>query len=260
MSTYLEPRVVEKPYRKRWLRMTLQLLARAPLRFGAAIALLALLDATAVKWLRGMVILRLWMQWLGMLSLPFAWALVSAIARGADDRSQTWQAFGGFRRLRLWGGIFVAGAYIAALNWVADSLLLTRRAASVHYVNKSGALLSIWGAQYFMVYIYFGVCFLPLLVSSPQLSVLEARRLSYRATELNDRREFMRLQLLVALIGLALSLIPSYGVSEAAWVVFMGILNYVAYRDIFERRASNSPIEVPALAPVPLAQEGLSSG
>jgi hypothetical protein len=171
MSAFLEPRVVEKPYRKRWLRMALQLLARTPLRFGIAVALLALLDATAVKWLQGLVVLRLWIQWLGMLSLPFVWALISAIARGADDRRHTWQAFDGFRRPGLWGGILVAGAYIAALNWVVDSLLLTRSAASVHYVNKSGELLGVWGAQYFLVYAYFGICFLPLLVSSPQLSV-----------------------------------------------------------------------------------------
>lgn len=137
--------------------MALQLLARAPMRFGAAIALLTLLDATTVRWLQGFVVLKLWMQWLGMLSLPFIWALISAIARGADDRRQTWQAFNAFRRLGLWGGIFVAGAYIAALNWAADSLLLTRRAASVHYVNKSGALLGLWGAQYFMVYAFFGM-------------------------------------------------------------------------------------------------------
>jgi hypothetical protein len=38
----------------------------------------------------------------------------------------------------------------------------------------------------------------------------------------------------------------------------MGILNYVAYRDIFERRATNGPIEVPILTSAPLAQGDLA--
>lgn len=238
--------------------MALQLLARAPMRFGVAIALLALLDATAVKWLQGILVLKIWMEWLGMLALPFVWALVSAVARGADDQRHTWRAFDGFLRLRLWAGIFVAGACVAAMNWIAAALLLTKGAASVHYANRSGQLLATWGGQYFMVYAFFGVCFLPLLVSAPQLSVLEARRLSNRATEINDRRELLRLQLVVGLLGVALSLVPSYGVSDSAWVVFMGILNYVAYRDIFERRASNSPIEASAPAPARFVQEGIA--
>ena len=237
--------------------MALQLLHRAPLRFGAAVALLALLDATAVKWLQGVVVLKIWIEWLGMLALPFAWAFVSAVARGADDRRYTWRAFDGFLRPRLWAGIFVAGACVASLNWIAASLLLTKGAASVHYANRSGQLLTTWGGQYFIVYACFGVCFLPLLVSVPQLSVLEARRLSDRAAEINDRREFLKLQLVVGLLGVVLSLVPSFGVTAAAWVVFMGILNYVAYRDIFERRASNNPVEAPSPAPARLTQEGL---
>jgi hypothetical protein len=35
--------------------------------------------------------------------------------------------------------------------------------------------------------------------------------------------------------------IPSYGMTEAALLVFMGVLSYVAYRDIFERRDENFP-------------------
>jgi len=47
--------------------------------------------------------------------------------------------------------------------------------------------------------------------------------------------------LIMLFIAVPLSLIPSYGMTEAAWLVFMGILNYVAYRDIFERRDQNLP-------------------
>jgi hypothetical protein len=34
-------------------------------------------------------------------------------------------------------------------------------------------------------------------------------------------------------------LVPAYGMTAAAWLVFMGVLNYVAYRDILERRPGN---------------------
>jgi hypothetical protein len=40
----------------------------------------------------------------------------------------------------------------------------------------------------------------------------------------------------------ALDLIPSYGIGEAVWLVFMGTVSYVAYRDIFERRSENLPV------------------
>jgi len=37
--------------------------------------------------------------------------------------------------------------------------------------------------------------------------------------------------------------------TSAALSVFMGILNYIAYRDIFERRSANLPKSVAPLAP-----------
>ncbi len=37
------------------------------------------------------------------------------------------------------------------------------------------------------------------------------------------------------------SAIPAYGMTTAAFLVFFGALNYVAYRDTFERRSENFP-------------------
>lgn len=37
------------------------------------------------------------------------------------------------------------------------------------------------------------------------------------------------------------SVLPLYGMTDAALLVFLGVLNYVAYRDIFERRSGNLP-------------------
>ncbi len=40
------------------------------------------------------------------------------------------------------------------------------------------------------------------------------------------------------------SAIPAYGMTTAAFLVFFGVLNYVAYRDIFERRGENLPEQI----------------
>jgi hypothetical protein len=46
---------------------------------------------------------------------------------------------------------------------------------------------------------------------------------------------------LLVMIGVSLwSILPALGMSNAAFLVFMGTLNYVVYRDIFERRGDGS--------------------
>jgi hypothetical protein len=240
VSTFFEPRVVEKPYQRRWLRMTLQLVVRSPVRFAIMIALLAWLDTSALQWVQGVAIPRQWIERLGMVGLPFIWAAVAAIARGADDSTQTWRALEGFLRVRVWFAILMAGASLVALSWAVSSLLSPAGAASSAYANQSGQLLRTFGAQSVLVYMMFGPCFAPLCTLAPGLSVLEVLRLSHRATQINDLRVILLMMLLVAGV---LSFLPAFGMTAAAWLVFMGTLNYVAYRDIFERRAANFPLQ-----------------
>lgn len=54
----------------------------------------------------------------------------------------------------------------------------------------------------------------------------------------------LRFGCLIALLGLLD--MPLFGMTNAAFLVFMGVFNYVVYRDIFERRAQNAPL--PALS------------
>ena len=59
----------------------------------------------------------------------------------------------------------------------------------------------------------------------------------------------------------ALNWIPSYGIGESVWLVFMGAVSYVAYRDIFERRSGNVPMTkktTPLPVPARLARQGVS--
>jgi hypothetical protein len=66
---------------------------RSPFRFGILIALLGCLDPFAVNLAKVFVVKWAWVSTLGSVTLPLLWVLVSAVARGADDHSQTWPAF-----------------------------------------------------------------------------------------------------------------------------------------------------------------------
>ncbi len=72
------------------------LFLRSPIRFGILIALLGSLDTTAVHLAQGYVVEKIWVDRLGTLALPLLWVLVSALARGADDRRVSMEALSNF--------------------------------------------------------------------------------------------------------------------------------------------------------------------
>jgi hypothetical protein len=47
----------------------------------------------------------------------------------------------------------------------------------------------------------------------------------------------------VAMATLA-QIAPVFGLIDATTVLFVGVFNYVAYRDVFERRSGNAPLQV----------------
>lgn len=254
MNTLIEPREVEKPYLRRWLRDTLDLFVRSPLRFGLLIAALGSLDASAVNVTEGLVIDREWIQRFGMVLLPLVWTVVSAVARGADDASQTWAAIRSLARRRVWSGPLTIGAAIAGLNlivsWSVGGLAQHMVPARPDlYLHHSGELLKSTGVNAVMVFAFAGLCYFPLLVLVPDISSSTARDLSHRASKLNDYMTMMLFVGITALVADALaSVAPAYGMTMAASIVFLGVFNYVAYRDIFERRSGNLPKAVASAA------------
>jgi hypothetical protein len=257
MSATLEPREVEKPFWKRWLRMSWQLFVRSPLRFGIVIAVLGWGDTAAVKLSYGLIIPKLWTERLGMLLLPALFAIICVVARGADDTAQTWSVLGKLVDLRLWGKVLAGGVAVTLFQWVLEwvvfhtLLLFPDPSANEHYSHESGALLTTIVSKVFLVNWVLGICYAPLSVFCPELSFTETRKLSQSAATVNDRARFGYLICTVVLIGFPLTLIPSYGMTEAAVLVFMGILSYVIYRDIFERRDANFPAMVSARTATP---------
>jgi hypothetical protein len=240
MSQLFEPRVVEKPVLRRWLWTALKLVGRSPVRFGIVIALLGWLDGTGLQLLQGLVIHKIWIECLGMLFLPFIWVFVCVMARAADDRTQTWSVLAGLGCSRFWTSILVA-VFLMAAPQLTIILIWGDEPRFQSYINGSGELLFTFGAQSAWVYVMFGACFIPLLVREPALPMMDAQRLSMGAMEINGPLLVERLVVTMGLISIPLHFSPSFGITDSAYVVYAGVLNYVAYRDIFERRSENLP-------------------
>jgi hypothetical protein len=251
MSATMEPREVEKPFKKRWLRMTWQLFVRSPIRFGILIALFGWVDSSAVKVADGFVIPRIWVSRSGMLLLPLLWVIVSAVAKGADDNGQTWTALRELSRVRLWVKALIPGVALIACSTAIFIILEAFFGAptSPHpqaSYHEPGMLLQTIAAQSWLVASVFGICYAPLVVFWPELSFRETHKLSQSASAINNSSQINWLVVGVFCVGLPIDLIPTYGLADAALLVFMGALNYVAHRDIFERRDENLPVTVVA--------------
>jgi len=264
MSTPLEPREVDKPHLRRWLRATFDLFVRSPLRFGLLIAALGWLDTSAVKVTAGVVIEKQWVDRVGMVLLPVVWTAVSAVARGADDACQTWTAIRSLAKRRVLGGALRPGVEIAVWTWVVAWSLsglvqVLMPARPDPYLGHSGELLESVGVQAVLVFGFVGLCYFPLLVLIPDISASAARHLSHRASLLNDRMTMLLFVGAAALIAdRVASLFPAYGMTMATCIVFLGVFNYVAYRDIFERRSGNLPKAVASTARIDTGAQGTS--
>lgn len=247
MSTTLEPRKVDQPFVRRWLRMALELFVRAPMRFGILIALLGGVDHAAVALAQGVGIQRTWADRLGTLMVPLLWVLTSAIARGADDSRQSSEALASLGRRQVWLGALRAGVTLAVFlsiaGWVLQGLgQLLSPHRSQSYLQHPGELLDSIVANVLFLQSWVGLCYCPLLVLQPQLSPPEVSSMSRRASKINGNMLIFTFVGVITFGAASLaSVLPLYGMTDAALLVFLGVLNYVAYRDIFERRSGNLP-------------------
>jgi hypothetical protein len=243
----LEPRKVDKPFLRRWLRKTFELFLRSPVRFSIAIAFLGCLDTSVINLAQGYAIQKVWIDRLGMFVLPVLWIVVSAVARGADDPSQTWRALTGLARKRIWIGVLVTGANLAAWNCViAWALRYLGQPLSPPgpgaYLQHPGQFLDSLAMNILLIIVWVGPCYSPLLALVSDVSAGNAHRLSNKASDINGQFVIWIFSAtLVAIANVLVVLAPAYGMTVAAFIVFMGTFNYIAYRDIFERRSENLP-------------------
>lgn len=165
----------------------------------------------------------------GSLLLPYFWIVLSLLSRRSD------RAFGFSELLHhavsrsAWRGGLLPGCLLASVGWLLHWAL----SGSPFLVDFIGSYT--WNCVLLLAPL--GVCYFPLTALAPGLSILDARQLSKNASRLNG-------EWIIVLFVAALSLTadgfaragPAGDVVTAAIVVFIGVFNYVAYRDIFERR------------------------
>lgn len=230
MSETLEPRKVEKPFLGRWVMTALALLVRAPGSFGAAVALVAISSLLGTGIVPARLIDAGWTLVVASLLLPLLWVLLSLLSRRSD------RAFGGSELLQhaasrsSWGGGLLPGCVLASVGWL------------LHWALSGNPVLADFIGSYtwncVLLVAPLGVCYFPLMALAPGLTVPDARQLSRKASRLNG-------EWVIVLFVAALSLTadgferagPAGDIVSAAILVFIGVFNYVAYRDIFERRA-----------------------
>ena len=89
--------------------------------------------------------------------------------------------------------------------------------------------------------------------------------LARKAEALNEDNKFLPIWIVLWFANIAALFIEEflpYGIVAAAWLVYSGIVSYVAYKDIFERRpvnliepASDTAVELPSTRTAPAEAE-----
>lgn len=185
-----------------------------------------------------------------MALLPLMWMVIAAVARGADQPKENWASLASLARPTVWLSALAIGLGLVTLDIAIERLLFP--GTDWHDVKLvSGRILKFTCLQAWLVMSAAGICFFPLLVLEPALSFQEVRRLSLSASEINGRDTiawFMTFVLCGVLFVAQVieAFVSTHGFTMAAGIVFMGVLNYVAYRDIFERRSADLPEQVTA--------------
>lgn len=141
------------------------------------------------------------------------------------------------------------GVGMAALSWFFHSIFHGFGAVATHnppaYLQHQGDFLASIEASVVLIVGSVGLTYCPLLALVPGLSALYASSLSKKADKINGLVTILTMTGILAIGAIYLSsAIPAYGMTTAAFLVFFGVLNYVAYRDIFERRSENLPKQI----------------
>ena len=201
----LEPRAVERPFHWRWLKAASLLMLKFPIRFGALIATLSFVDVTVAKHLQGYTLPKALYRWIGVAVLPVIWTLVATVAKGTEHPGKGWSSLLDFVRNRIWYRALLPGLLYFAIGICLSTV----------FQDFSNDDLEL----------------------SPEFSGWKLHLLSHKATRLNDCLTFWVLLVSTSCIADVIEHFLSYGIAEAAGLVYSGVVGYVAYKDIFERQS-----------------------
>lgn len=240
MSETLEPRKVEKPFLGRWAITALALLARSPVSFGAAVAAVAIAALLGTEVVPAPLIEAGWTLVAGSLLLPLFWVVSSLLARRSDRDFRRSELLQHAASRSVWGGGLLPGCLLASMGLL------------FHWALRGSPFLADFIGSYtwncLLLVAPLGVCYFPLMALVPGLTILDACRLSKKASRLNSERVIIVFIAALSLTADAFARAGPVGdIVSAAILVFVGVFNYVAYRDIFERRADYATEPVFAL-------------
>lgn len=241
MSETLEPRRVERPYLGRWVITAFALLLRFPVGFGAAIALIAIVDLLSTDVIPVRFIDAGWTLVLGTLLLPVFWIVLSLLSRQSDRALRRSELLQLSVSRSVWGGGLLPGCLLASGSWLVHWALA---AASPVGADLAGS--NVWNCS--LLVLPLGVCYFPLMALAPGLTVIDACQLSKKASRLNGEWIIVTFIAALALAADVLARsVPGGELAAAACLVFIGVFNYAAYLDIFERRLdyATQPLLVP---------------
>jgi hypothetical protein len=252
MKNSLEPRAVDRPFIGRWMRTTLALIVRSPVQFGLVVVLLLCLDNAVVELASGYRVSRLWANALGSLLLGFIWVFIAALGRGADESSRTWSALAQFIRPRVWVGAIASAAaavcFELLVRWLLNGVTGLERITGLHhgkptsFLQHPGDFVSAISHDAMFFTAVFEPFYFPLLALIPGIPPRQAHSLSMWAARKNGAMEILLGVGIVVVASAALAQIaPVFGLIDAATLLFIGVFNYVAYRDVFERRSDTAP-------------------
>lgn len=256
MNQTFEPRNVERPFIGRWLRTSLQLLIRSPLHFGSVIVFLVCIDNAVAQLATNYRIGAIWAHAVGSLLLGLVWVFVAALARGADDASRTWSALLHVAKPRVWVGASTSAAVIVCIQIVFQWALAGALRAHGHVfsglIEHPGDLVSCMDVDAAFVSLFFDPFYFPLLALVPGIAAMDARSLSKHAAHKNGSVAIiLGAGLIIVPPIMVAEVVPVFGLILATTLTFLGVFNYVAYRDVFERRADNEPQRSGVLLPTP---------
>lgn len=238
--------------------MALELVLRSPIRFGLVVAILGSLDTWAVIATREYVIPRTVLVELGVGLLPALWTLVAALAHSADKSLGVQQTVAGLMRGAVWRGVLFAAAVLAGLQILESGAIaaLPQKFHDHTAFGLPGRFVSTFALYAAFATLWLGSCFFPLLLHAARAPWNLLYHLSRRAARMNDNIIVMTFVGCVVILADSLSaVLPAYGMTMACFLVFLGVFNYVGYRDIFEGRTKNAPVA----SAQPLARESTHS-
>jgi hypothetical protein len=249
MANVFEPRAVDRPFFRRWITQSTLLIWRSPILFVGIGALLFFLDRiTDSSGVTGAVNPLVLSFVLSFTELAASTILV-AIARISDDTHHTRRAVLALGEPSLWTAVMMVAVVFALFFVIPASIFdwdmmsfksgLSRRAETQH-------VLDAFIFQGCMRTFILNPWFLSLIIFATR-NPFHAWILAGRAFFLNFRTAGgLGLAYTCFLFPLFVQCFPFVNLVRDVAFIFLNVFGYVAYRDIFERRAENQPVTTKA--------------